>query len=78
MRQKAPAKDRRSPLRNAAAADQYSLFAASVAGQHDAHYFRRQAALCERLRGAVHQTDLCDRLASLQAEFEAAAETCKS
>jgi hypothetical protein len=76
MAQKSPAKDRRSASRRSAAANQYSLFAATVSSEHDVHYFRRQAALCERLLASVHQPDLCDRLASLQAEFEAAALTC--
>jgi hypothetical protein len=76
MAQKSPAKDRRTASRRSVAAEQYSLFAATVASEHDVHYFRRQAALCERLLASVHQPELCDRLTSLQAEFEAAALTC--
>jgi hypothetical protein len=76
MPQNATAKDRRRRSRRSAAgeaAGQYSLFAAAPAPARDARYFHRQAALCERLLASVHQPELCDRLASLQAEYEAAA-----
>jgi hypothetical protein len=80
MPEKAPAKERRHSSRRSAveAARQYSLFAASVVSEqaHDLQYFHRQAALCERLLSSVHQPELCDRLASLQAEFGAAALAC--
>jgi hypothetical protein len=77
----APATERRRPSRRSAsveAAGQYSLFAASALPDeaHDARYFERQAALYERLLSSLHQPDLCDRLASLRAEFEAAALAC--
>ncbi|MDB5411235.1 MAG: hypothetical protein JWL84_6147 [Rhodospirillales bacterium] len=76
MPQNASAKNRRRPHRSAAAG-QYSLFAPTApADARDARYFHRQAALCERLLSSVHQPELCDRLASLQAEFEAAAAAC--
>jgi hypothetical protein len=78
MPQNAPATERRRSSRRSAsveAAGQYSLFAA-LAAPGDARYFERQAALCERLLSSLHQPDLCDRLTSLRAEFEAAALAC--
>lgn len=77
MPQNAPAKDRRRRSRRSTSVEregQYSLFAAAIFPEaRDAHYFHRQAALCERLLSSVHQPELCARLASLKAEFEAAA-----
>jgi hypothetical protein len=76
MPQNASGKSRRRPHRRVAVG-QYSLFATTApADARDARYFHRQAALCERLLSSVHQPDLCDRLASLQAEYEAAAAAC--
>jgi hypothetical protein len=56
------------------AARQYSLFdAVPVVPQGDAEHFRRQAQLCQRLLGALHQPELVEMLGRLHEEYEAIA-----
>ena len=65
--------DRHRPASGAAAA-QFSLFtSAEPEPKGDARYFRRQAQLCQRLLGAMHQPDLVALLGRLYEEFEARA-----
>lgn len=58
----------------AAGRRQYSLFdAVPVAPGADARHFRRQAELCQRLLGALHQPELVEMLGRLHDEYEATA-----
>jgi hypothetical protein len=72
----------RSNSRRAAAASgrlQYSLFDPRlVVPRGDAEHFRRQAELCQRLLGAVHQPDLVDVLGRLHEEYEETATRIES
>lgn len=53
---------------------QYSLFDAVVhAPPADAQHFRRQAQLCQRLLGSLHQPELVEMLGRLHEEYEATA-----
>jgi hypothetical protein len=68
-------RDRRSRRnRDAAAAGQYSLFAAGRSeSAADRRHFARQAQLCERLLHHLHQPELVELLGRLHEEFEAKA-----
>jgi hypothetical protein len=58
----------------AASRRQYSLFDAMLmAPDADARHFRRQAELCQRLLGALHQPELVEMLGRLHDEYEATA-----
>lgn len=58
---------------------QYSLFGAHpLALSAEARHFRRQAALCERLLGTLHQPELIEALDRLHREFAQAAERIES
>jgi hypothetical protein len=53
---------------------QDSLFDATVrTSPEDAQHFRRQAQLCERLLGSLHQPELVEMIGRLRDEHEAAA-----
>jgi hypothetical protein len=53
---------------------QYSLFDPAPRAPHeDAQHFRRQAQLCQRLLGSLHQPELVEMLGRLHDEYEATA-----
>jgi hypothetical protein len=53
--------------------EQYELFAAAWPPAPDARHYRRQAQLCRRLLGALHQAELVEMLGRLHDEYEQAA-----
>ena len=74
-RKTAPRRERRAVPAASAVAGQYSLFAASPgADEADRRHFQRQAQLCQRLIGSLHQPELVELLSRLEAEYQAKAE----
>jgi len=74
-RKTAPRRGQRAVTAALATAEQYSLFAASpAAGEPDRRHFQRQAQLCQRLIGSLHQPELVELLSRLEAEYQAKAE----